>query len=119
MNGTLNQLLDTAVRPARRSIRILRLGYLFSLLLSSALLVTCFAVYQKSIVFNNPDILSSLDFFLLSAIAYGAILSLAVAIVEVRMYRIRSRDQEERSAVLNALLKHVTECQEREREALG
>lgn len=119
MNGTLNQLFDTAVRPARRSIRILRVGYLFSVLLSSALLVTCFAVYQKSIIFNNPDLLSRLDFFLLTAIAYGAILSLAVAIIEVRMYSIRSRDQEERSAELNALLKHVTECQEREREALG
>ncbi len=108
---SLRQIL--MVDSSRYSQRLGRAGYFASVALAGILLIAGLAVYSHARLKGEVLLAGSWqDYLPMIAMAYGSLLLLAVAVVEVRVRHVRV-------GVLDRLTAHMTECQERERNELS
>jgi signal transduction histidine kinase len=114
----LYQILQSA--ETRRGHLVMRVGYLSSMVIACLLLAAGLWVYREVPGHSaNADPEQWETILPMVAMAYGSLLLLAVAIVEVRLRHVRAGSLVIRNQTLDALVSHLTECQEREREALS
>ncbi len=98
---------------SRYSQRLGRAGYFASVVLAGVLLVAGLVVYSHARLRGDAVLPGSwTDYLPMIAMAYGSLLLLAVAVVEVRVRHVRV-------GVLDRLTAHMTECQEQERNELS
>jgi signal transduction histidine kinase len=107
---TISQLIGP---DRRRSQLIGRAGYFASVFLAGVLLVAGLAVYSHGRLNEEVKIQRGWQGYLpMVAMAYGSLLLLAVAIIEVRVRHVRV-------GVLDTLMAHMTQAQEQERHELS
>jgi len=92
-------------------IRWRQAGYIVSFLLAAILLGAGLYVYSESDIRDNHAI-SWISFLPMVAMAYGSLLLLAVAVIEVRV-------RHARAGTLDRLAAYLTDCQEEERHELS
>lgn len=107
---TLRQLMG---HENRRGGVISRTGYFVSVALASVLLVAGLVVYSHGRLRGADSQAGGWQGFLpMVAMAYGSLLLLAVAVIEVRVRHVRA-------GVLDQLMAHMTQSQEQERHELS
>lgn len=115
---SLHQLLNAEIRGLRHALG--RAGYLASVALACVLLIAGLVVYHRA---HLPDAFVLRgpwwDYLPMVAMAYGSLLLLSVAIVEIRVRHAHAGSMVLRARTLDELVAHLTMCQERERETLS
>lgn len=96
-----------------------RISFLLSVLVSVALLVVGFGIYHSGLKRVDGVTHSWLEFMPLIAMGYGTLLLLAIAIVEVGMYRNRADVSASRAAMLGDIVKCLSVKLEEDRKSLS
>jgi signal transduction histidine kinase len=115
---TLRQILRCDTYSRRHVLG--RVGYFVSVALAGVFLLVGLCVYRYTQV--HPERLMHggwQDVLPTVAMAYGTLLLLAVAIIEIRVRHVRADSLVLRARTLDDLVAHLTECQEAERESLS
>ncbi len=116
---TLHQLLQGDERVTRGLIAR-RVGYFSSVALAFALLMAGLCAYglaQRGEVVQSSG--SWVHILPAVAMAYGSLLLLAVAIIEVRVRHVRADSLVLRARTLDQLIVHLTQCRETDRERIS
>ncbi len=116
---TLHQLLNGDTQRSRGHVAR-RVGYFSSVAVALALLIAGLFVYGRAQKDDDVQVRGDWKNVLpMVAMAYGSLLLLAVAIIEIRVRHVRVGSLSLRAQTLDELVSHLTQCQENEREELG
>lgn len=114
----LRQILGMELQPPGNAIG--RVSYFASVLVASLLLVAGLLIYGHALFTDGlREGGSWREALPLVAMAYGSLLLLAVAIVEVRVKHVQAGSLVMRTQTLDELIDHLTQRQEQEREQLS
>ena len=114
----LQQLLGLEARKSENVIG--RVGYFVSVGLACVLLAAGLLVYRHARSQDEMRVRGNWQETLpMVAMAYGSLLLLAVAVIEVRVKHVRAGSLVMRTHTLDELIAHLTQCQEQEREQLS
>jgi signal transduction histidine kinase len=115
---TLQQLLGSGAPEKKRAMG--RVGYFSSVLIASVLLIAGLLVYNQARLSDEVLVRGGWrDVFPMVAMAYGSLLLLAVAVIEIRVRHVRADSLVLRTLTLDELVSHLTQEQEREREQIS
>ena len=115
---SLRQLLGIEVKPPGNVFG--RVSYFTSVMVACVLLAAGLLVYRHARANDEMRVRGDWqDTLPMVAMAYGSLLLLAVAVIEVRVNHVRAGSLVMRTNTLDELIDHLTQCQEREREQLS
>jgi signal transduction histidine kinase len=115
--STLQQILNEEKQEKCFSLK--RVGYFSSIVLAGLLLAAGMVIYGLAHLRVDGVMEGWVGYLPLGAMAYGSLLLLAVAVIEVRVRHVREGCLVVRACTLDDLVNHLTRCQEKERAELS
>ncbi len=115
----ISKQIECAQRTRRKGYWLGKISFLASVLVSAVLLVVGIGIYHAGLQRVEGVAHSWVEFMPLIAMGYGTLLLLAIAIVEVNMYRSRADSSDSRAAMLSEIVKCLTGKLEADRKSLS